>query len=309
METTDKKSAEIENKDNISEKKPKRKKKKIIIISLVVILAVLFGGGFGAVKWYCQKIDVRQTVSVMSNAAYQKDADLHIIAHRGASASTPENTYPAFEKAGKMGYYGAECDTYMTSDGVWVISHDPNTYRMMNKAGTIESMTFTELDKLTYNNGANIKDYPNLKICTLEEYLSVCAKYKLHPFIELKSEKNTEHYDKIINLVNKYDLMKSVTFISFHIENLQAIRKLTTEPRVLYLVNEINDESIKSAKNLGGVCGIDFDAGREENNGTMVKKCIDNGLVTAAWTVDDMKEMDKLYSWGVHYITTNCIAP
>ena len=42
------------------------------------------------------------------------------MAHRGFRAVAPENTAPAFEEAGKAGYYGAECDVYRTADGVWV---------------------------------------------------------------------------------------------------------------------------------------------------------------------------------------------
>ena len=44
-----------------------------------------------------------------------------------------QNMLPAFEEAGKAGFTGAECDTYRTKDGVWVISHDSHTYRMMDQ--------------------------------------------------------------------------------------------------------------------------------------------------------------------------------
>ena len=61
----------------------------------------------------------------------------------------------------RPGFTGAECDTYRTKDGVWVISHDSHTYRMMDQHAFVEKKTYDEL--LTYNtdNGVNIDQYPN----------------------------------------------------------------------------------------------------------------------------------------------------
>jgi glycerophosphoryl diester phosphodiesterase len=36
------------------------------------------------------------------------------VAHRGQSMNAPENTIPAFELAGRSGFWGIECDTYCT---------------------------------------------------------------------------------------------------------------------------------------------------------------------------------------------------
>ena len=110
------------------EKKKWSTGKKVAVILCSVLLALILivvSGGLIYLHNYCQVKDY--TVTAMGNH------DVTLIAHRGFRAVAPENTLPAFEEAGKAGFTGAECDTYRTKDGVWVISHDSPTYRMMDQ--------------------------------------------------------------------------------------------------------------------------------------------------------------------------------
>lgn len=94
--------------------------------------------------------------------------------HTGECEALFENTTASFTEAGKHGYWGAECDVYRTKDGVWIISHDSHTYRMMDKSAFIEKKTYEELMDMNVDNGVNIDKYEDLKICSLEEYLDIC---------------------------------------------------------------------------------------------------------------------------------------
>lgn len=274
------------------------KKKKIVIIVLsvlLVLIALVAGVGVYALNTYCKTADYE----VLST-----DKNVTLIAHRGMRSVAPENTAPAFEEAGKHGYWGAECDIYRSKDGVWVVSHDVNTYRMMDKGGFVEKMTYDELMGLTVANGVNVDKYPDLRFCSLEDYLKICKQYNMVAVIELKGENNTEHYDEIIDMVNQYDV--EAVYISFHFENMQKVRALTDAP-VYFLTQEISDEDIELAKSLEN-CGIDFNGNKEENfeNG-MIKKCIDEGLEIGAWTIDTNEALDRLYNEGVTLITTDNI--
>lgn len=284
-----------------TEKKKWSKKKKIIVIILCILLFLIVAAicaGLGVLHWYCQVEDY--TISQLDETQ-----EATLIAHRGFRGVAPENTLPAFEEAGKAGYIGAECDTYRTKDGVWIITHDINTYRMMDKTANVEKKTYDELMQFTTDNGVNIEQYPDLKICTLEEYLKICVQYNMIAVIELKGKNNTEHYDEIQRLIQQTGA--NAMFISFHIENLQAIRKLDSSCTVWYLVQEIDDESIQLAKALGGNCGIDFNGNKEENTAQAVQKCIDAGLEVGAWTIDDLETANRLIGMGVTAITTDCI--
>lgn len=280
-------------------KKKMSKKKKILIIVLCVILALMVlavSAGLIALNWYCKTPDY---------TVYQTAQNVELVAHRGFRAVAPENTAPAFEEAGKAGFYGAECDIYRTADGVWVIHHDPITYRMTGGFNMIEDKTYDELMSETVDNGSNIENYDSLKMCTFKEYLEICSQYSMTPVIELKSANNTEYYSELLDILAEFPDLKPV-FISFHYEDLTAMRKLTDAP-CWYLVQEITDEDIKMALALGGDCGIDFNYAKEENTDEVIQKCIDAGLTVGAWTVNEPEAVDRLASLGVEYITTDNI--
>lgn len=280
-------------------KKKMSKKKKILIIVLCVILALMVlavSAGLIALNWYCKTPDY---------TVYQTSQSVELVAHRGFRAVAPENTAPAFEEAGKAGFYGAECDVYRTADGVWVIHHDPITYRMTGGFNMIEDKTYDELMSETVDNGSNIENYDSLKMCTFKEYLEICSQYSMTPVIELKSANNTEYYSELLDILAEFPDLKPV-FISFHYEDLTAMRKLTDAP-CWYLVQEITDEDIKMALALGGDCGIDFNYAKEENTDEVIQKCIDAGLTVGAWTVNEPEAVDRLASLGVEYITTDNI--
>lgn len=282
----------------VKEKKKWSKKKKIVVITLSVLLTLIVLVvivGVCVLNWYCKTEDY---------TLLKTQQQVTLVAHRGYRAVAPENTTAAFEEAGKAGFWGAECDIYRTADGVWIVSHDTHTYRMMDQSAWVEKKTYDELMEMTVDNGSNIEDYPDLKFCSLEEYLQICRDYNMVAVIELKGKKNTEHYDEIIDLVEQYGV-ESV-YISFHFENLEKIRKLT-DSQVYYLVQKIEDEDIELAKTIEK-CGIDFNGEKEANfeNG-MIQKCMDNGLAVGAWTIDDTELLDKLVDNGVTLITTDNI--
>ncbi len=280
------------------EKKKWSKKKKIVVISLSavgVLLVLAIIAGVIALNWYCRTpvYDLYATVE-----------DVTLVAHRGYRAMAPENTAPAFEEAGKAGFWGAECDIYRTKDGVWVVTHDSNSYRMTDKMSWIEKKTYDELKEEKIDNGAGIENYPDLTICSFEEYLQICEKYGMTAVVELKGKNNTEYYNEVTDLVGKYDV--EAVYISFHFENLEKIRALTDAP-IYYLVQEIEEEDIELAKSLEN-CGIDFNGNKEKNFETdIIKQCIDSGLEMGAWTINDTETLDKLVDYGVTLITTDCI--
>lgn len=278
------------------------------------VSAVLIGAGvYGGIKigkkivWfkdYCKLIPYE--VKSVKDSALTEEDDFVLTAHRGFRAIAPENTLPAYEEAGKAGYWGAECDIYRTRDGVWVLHHDPITARMMNKTVPVELASYSELLKLNYTNGHNVDKYPNLKVCTLEDYFKTCAKYGMKSIIELKYNRNRQYYQEIIDLQNKYGV--EANYIAFSFEDLVDLRKITDAPLFL-LVDEITDEAIANAKTVEN-CGISYNCNLEHNTGNdceWIRKVHEAGLTTATWTCDSLELMEKLVRAGTRYITTNCI--
>lgn len=282
----------------IKEKKKLTKKSKILIIVLSIVAFLLIAtvlGGVIALNQYCKTKDYT-VISTSDNVT--------LVAHRGMRSVAPENTTASFTEAGKHGYWGAECDVYRTKDGVWIISHDSHTYRMMDKSAFIEKKTYEELMDMNVDNGVNIDKYEDLKICSLEEYLDICKKYNMTPVIELKGKNNTEYYSEIVELANQFEV--NPVYISFHIENLQTMRRLT-HCKMYYLVQKISEDDIQDAKSIEN-CGIDFNGNKDKNfKSDIIKKCQDAGLELGAWTINEEDALQKLEQYGVTLITTDCI--
>lgn len=282
----------------IKEKKKLTKKAKILIIVLSIVAFLLVAtvlGGVIALNQYCKTKDYT-VISTSDNVT--------LVAHRGMRSVAPENTTASFDEAGKHGYWGAECDVYRTKDGVWIISHDSHTYRMMDKSAFIEKKTYKELMDMNVDNGVNIDKYEDLKICSLEEYLDICKKYNMTPVIELKGKNNTEYYSEIVELANQFEV--NPVYISFHIENLQTMRRLT-QCKMYYLVQKISEDDIQDAKSIEN-CGIDFNGNKDKNfKSDIIKKCQDAGLELGAWTINEEDDLQKLEQYGITLITTDCI--
>lgn len=282
----------------IKEKKKLTKKSKILIIILSIVAFLLIAtvlGGVIALNQYCKTKDYT-VISTSDNVT--------LVAHRGMRSVAPENTTASFTEAGKHGYWGAECDVYRTKDGVWIISHDSHTYRMMDKSAFIEKKTYEELIDMNVDNGVNIDKYEDLKICSLEEYLDICKKYNMTPVIELKGKNNTEYYSEIVELANQFEV--NPVYISFHIENLQTMRRLT-QCKMYYLVQKISEDDIQDAKSIEN-CGIDFNGNKDKNfKSDIIKKCQDAGLELGAWTINEEDALQKLEQYGITLITTDCI--
>ncbi|MCR5207470.1 MAG: hypothetical protein K6C14_03215 [Eubacterium sp.] len=285
-----------------------KNKKKITAIALAVI--VLVGAvtlGVVLKKQHDYNTPVQYEVKTISFTSFAYNKDLKLVAHRGFRAIAPENTLSAYTCAGVAGYWGAECDTYRTADGVWVLMHDADIKRMTDGRGKVEKMTYEELKGFKVDNGNGLENYPDEKITTLEDYLKECAAYKMKAFIELKGENNTGHYDEIIELVK--NTKADAVYISFGAENLKAIRALDEKAPLFYLVHKLDDKVIQTAKELGN-CGVNFNADVKDNfkdDGKLIKKISEEGLTAAAWTVDDLETMEKLISYGVLIQTTDCI--
>lgn len=282
----------------IKEKKKLTKKSKILIIVLSIVAFLLIAtvlGGVIALNQYCKTKDYT-VISTSDN--------ITLVAHRGMRSVAPENTTASFTEAGNHGYWGAECDVYRTKDGVWIISHDSHTYRMMDKSAFIEKKTYEELMDMNVDNGVNIDKYEDLKICSLEEYLDICKKYNMTPVIELKGKNNTEYYNEIVELANQFEV--NPVYISFHIENLQTMRQLT-QCKMYYLVQKISEDDIQDAKSIEN-CGIDFNGNKDKNfKSDIIKKCQDAGLELGAWTINEEDALQKLEQYGITLITTDCI--
>lgn len=234
--------------------------------------------------------------------------DIKVVAHRGLSGAYPENTSPSFKAAGGHGgYFGLECDTHMTKDGIWMVLHDPAIETIYSGKGDVKSLTYNELMQFDAVRGANIEKYPSLKMCTLQEYIDICKEYKCVPVIEVKDPR-PEVMPDFYEMLTKNGIADSAVIISFVLGNLIELNKINPKLNMWYLVDYITSKSINDAKK-SGCTGIDFSSEFNACRPEYIKKIHDNGLIAACWTVDSKEMLCKMLEADVNYITTNTILP
>lgn len=95
-----------------------------------------------------------------------------ICAHRGASATHPENTLAAFREAIRLGAHMIEFDVAMTKDGKLVLMHDATVDRTTNGKGAVSDLTLAELKGLDAGSWKDSK-FANERIPTLDEALAL----------------------------------------------------------------------------------------------------------------------------------------
>ena len=243
-----------------------------------------------------------------SDLTDRKLDEIKFVAHRGLSGVIPENTAPAFIAAGEQGgYYGFECDTHMSKDGVWMVVHDPNLDSLYNGEGDVKEKTCFELSELKMLRGANIGKHLDVKMCTLQEYVDICKKYNARPVIEIKDPR-PETMQSFYEFLQKNELIESAVVISFIIEDLIELNKIDKNIEMWYLVDYLDDKNIQAALSAG--CkGMDFSETFNASRPDYIKKVIDAGMVAACWTVDTKEQLEYMLSAGVSVITTNSILP
>ncbi len=271
-------------------------KKKILVIIAIILAVVTLGLCF---KYFVAPKIPPKVISLGENGLPTENVNL--IAHRGFSAVAPENSADAFRKAGENGFFAAECDIHLTKDGVWIVNHNSDIKKMTDGEGEISQMTYDEIMQYTVDGGHHVKDYPEQKLITLDEYLEICDEYKIIPQIEIKSGNNKD-LDKIIKALEKYEGMKETAMIiCFDVEILNEIQKIDGTVELWYLVHEITDEVIDICVKNGYTIGFNCSNYEAE----MLKKAQAKGVKLASWTVDSTKIYEELYNLGVRNFTTN----
>ena len=226
-----------------------------------------------------------------------------VVAHRGLSGLETENTNAAFVAAGNRSYYGIETDIHRTLDGGFVVCHDDNLMRVGGEGINVEEVTMDTLLGTVLFDKDGTKCRADLRPTTLENYIAICKKYEKHCILELKSDFTNEEIEKIIEIINSYEYLENVTFISFSFDNMVKIRRLLPAQSAQFLFSEVTDEIIKRVEAERLDVDVYFKALTEEN----VKAFHDRGIKVNCWTVNSVEDGERLAAIGVDYITTNIL--
>lgn len=227
-----------------------------------------------------------------------------MIAHRGLSGLERENTCAAFVAAGnREKYFGIETDIHRTLDGKFVIFHDDNTKRMAMDSMIIEETTFETLRSLHLVERDGTRSRGDLIMPTLEEYITICARYEKYAVLELKNEFKASDIYRILGMIEKMGYLDHTIIISFCLKNLIRLRKRYPNVNAQFLLKDWDDKYLTSL--------VQYDLGLDIKHTAITpelcQKIHDAGKEVNCWTVDTVEDGRRVIECGVDYITSNIL--
>jgi glycerophosphoryl diester phosphodiesterase len=224
-----------------------------------------------------------------------------VIAHRGASGYTPENTLAAFERAVQLGAGFIETDLHLTRDAQFVAIHDATLERTTNGRGAVRDFTLAELRRLDAGMWFD-REYMGQRIPTLDEVLEFARKNDVIFYLEVKYDAAWGMHHSLVAALQKAENAARTIVISFDQTTLAALRRVDASVMMGLLADEPGPDYVKDALELGArqmcpqVSLITPD---------LVQRAHGADLQVATWTVNDAEEMRRVIAAGVDGIMTN----
>lgn len=226
-----------------------------------------------------------------------------MVAHRGVSGLELENTCAAFVAAGNRSYIGVETDVHVTADGKFIIIHDDNTGRVATESMVVEQTDYETLRALQLKQQDGMLR-TDLRLPSLEEYLSICKHYDKVCVLELKNPMEEEAVKGIVEVCKAVYSLDKMVFISFAFQNMLYIRKFAPEAEAQYLLaEEITQAHIDTVAEHK----LDLDVHYLAMSEDLMNRLHERGIKVNCWTVDDPEIAERLVSWGIDYITSNIL--
>ena len=226
-----------------------------------------------------------------------------LVGHRGSYWGV-ENTVEAFRNGALAGYHYLECDIKVAGDGTIVLTHDDTTERLGGSL-TINTATLAQLKAETLTQTRGGVKYTG-KICTLAEYLDICAEYKVRPVIELKWATGINSNDcsgipALIKLIEEKGFRNKCVILTSMKPCLEYIRTHYPDITLQFLTNSnwANhfDWCVKWRMD------VDIEAGGFSKS--TVEKFHEAGLKVNVWTANTNDTYKNYGNMGCDFITTD----
>ncbi|HCZ9045286.1 TPA: phage tail protein [Vibrio alginolyticus] len=242
---------------------------------------------------------LKEQVKKLSNKnVYELKPSVSFIAHRGASRGAPENTLPAYDLAGELGFWGAECDIQLTQDEHWILMHDGTVDRTTDGSGSVSSLTLAEIKALDAGSWFD-DEYAGTRVPTLTEYLHCCKRNNLVPVIEIKASSNYS-VAQLTNLVNETKAVitnGAFTFISFSQAIIRNLRLVDKDIELQLVVSSATQSHIEFCLQIGR-CMLDASSiGNLDFKGVMLN----------CWTKNNTNDARIYADKGVKQITSDVL--
>jgi len=228
-----------------------------------------------------------------------------VIAHRGCSGATPENTLVAFKSAMEAGSDMIELDVHISKDGEVIVIHDDSLNRTTNGKGRVADHTLEQLKQMDAGGwfGAH---FTGERIPTLKEVLEL-ARGRTLVNIEIKSGDLGRYgvkdlAERALQEVERAGMEQQVLFGSFDPQALQRIQE--KNPRVPTALISSKKWDFPQEITQGQPFAI-LSCRKSVLTQDNISRAKQKGLKVFVWTLDTEEEMEQFLNWGIDGIITN----
>ena len=238
-----------------------------------------------------------------------------VIAHRGASATYPENTIAAFSAGIDQGADMVEIDVHMSQDGELIVIHDDSLERTTNARSVypdrtdfrIASMTTPEIAALDAGSW-KAESFHGVTVPHLAEVLALVHATRTGLLLEVK---HPAHYPGIAEAI-----AESLKAVPDYLDRALAAGMLVVQSGDWNFVREFHGLAPEISVGVLGRPGLDelreFATWVDQVNpeyatadAGYLQLVHELGMSSLVWTVDGVDDMEKAIDLGADGIITN----
>jgi glycerophosphoryl diester phosphodiesterase len=220
-----------------------------------------------------------------------------ITAHRGSSASAPENTLAAVRKAIEDRADWVEFDVQETADGEVVLFHDRDFMRIAGVDLKIWNATMAELAHIDIGSGF-AQEFKDERVPTLSDVLAEC-KGRIRVNIELKYYGHNEELEqRVIDAVEANGMSLDVVIMSLKIDAIERMKSL----RPSWKVGLLTSATVGKLANVNAdFLAVNTRLARRR----FVRTVHGIGKEVYVWTVNDAVTMSTMIGRNVDNLITD----
>jgi glycerophosphoryl diester phosphodiesterase len=226
-----------------------------------------------------------------------------VVAHRGYSAVSPENTLAAVESALRSGADYVEVDVASSSDGVPIILHDNTLDRTTDGTGALPSVTSDYIDGLDAGSWFS-NAFLGQPVPTLLDVLELMKGRAPVLLLEVKGPETRAELELIVGQLRDEGLIEQTLLQSFDVNVLRDVRAIEPELRLGLLRSSLDADPVAVAQDLG-VVAYNPAWTALQNRTDVVEDLHAAEIAVMPYTIDDPAQWQILRDLGVDGVITN----
>ena len=239
----------------------------------------------------------------MPEATFSRE---QICAHRGASGANPENTHAAFDAAASVGVGWIETDIQCLADGELVIFHDTHLGRTTPGSAKVASLSWPDMAELDVGSWKG-NTFSSERPLRCEDLIAWQAEAPDRPCIvwEVKCEDEPEAVAAAAAAVTRclWDAGGHHCIVSsFSRDVLVALRPQLPSIPMALIAEALPEDGVAFCQQYG-LEGMHIDG--HQLTQASARTVLDAGLALRCYTINDVKEAERLVALGVSMIMTD----